>query len=161
MQAYAGWRVSKPVKKVVIAFSSMWNSTRKMAKAIAAGAEESDVNVHLLDMAANNNTTFVTDVMDAAAVAFGSPTLNMGIMPRMASALTYVRGLKPKGKKGFAFGSYGWAAKGSDEVAGYMKAMNMEFICDPIVCQFGADDETLEKCREAGRKLAEIALQAE
>ena len=132
LEAYAGWRVSKPVKKVVVAFSSMWDSTRKMAKAIASGAEESDVDVHMLDMAANNNTTFVTDILDAAAVAFGSPTLNMGIMPRMASALTYVRGLKPKDKKGVAFGSYGWAAKGIDEVADYMKAMKIEMTCDPL-----------------------------
>lgn len=161
LEAYAGWRVSKPVKKVVIAFSSMWNSTRKMAKAIASGAEESAVDVHLLDMAVNNNTRFVTDVMDAAAVAFGSPTLNMGIMPRMASALTYVRGLKPKGKKGLAFGSYGWADKGSGEVAEYMKAMKIEMLGDPISCQFSPDDEVLERCRAAGRKLAAIALDAE
>jgi len=161
LEAYTAWRVSKPVKKVVIAFSSMWNSTRAMAKAIEAGAEESDVNVHFMDMAVANNTQFVTDVMDAAAVAFGSPTLNLGIMPRMASALTYLRGLKPKNKVGLAFGSYGWVPKGSDEVAQYMTAMNMDFICEPIVCQFKPDDEILEKCREAGRKLAKIALQAE
>lgn len=160
MAAYQGWRVSKPVKKVVIAFTSMWNSTRTMAQAIAEGAEEYEVDVHVLDMAANNNTTFVTDIMDAAAVAFGSPTLNMGIMPRMASALTYLRGLKPKGKSGVAFGSYGWAPKGSDEVADYMQAMGMEFVCDPIECQFSADLETLAECREAGRALARIALQA-
>jgi flavorubredoxin len=99
--------------------------------------------------------------MDAAAVAFGSPTLNMGIMPRMASALTYLRGLKPKGKVGLAFGSYGWVAKGSEEVESYMKAMDMEFICDSISCQFSADEETLAKCREAGRALAQTALKAE
>lgn len=161
LEAYTDWRVSKPIKKVVVAFSSMWNSTRLMAKAIAAGAEESDVDVHLLDMAANNNTEFVTDIMDAAAVAFGSPTLNLGIMPRMASALTYLRGLKPKGKYGVAFGSFGWVPKGSDEVAEYMKAMNIEFICDPISSQFGPDEEVLERCRAAGRQLAQVALKAE
>ncbi|MFA7172987.1 MAG: FprA family A-type flavoprotein [Kiritimatiellia bacterium] len=161
MTAYQGWRVSKPAKKVVIAFTSMWNSTRNMAKAIAEGAEEYDVDVHLLDMADNNNTTFVTEIMDAAAVAFGSATLNMGIMPRMASALTYLRGLKPKGKTGVAFGAYGWAAKGSEEVAGYMQAMGMEFVCAPIVCQFSADAATLAECREAGRALARVALQAD
>ncbi len=158
LEAYAGWRVSKPVKKVVIAFSSMWNSTRMMAKAIAAGAEESDVNVLLYDMAVNNNTQLVTEVMDAAAVAFGSPTLNMGIMPRMASALTYLRGLKPKGKRGFAFGSYGWSAKGIDEVADYMLAMNVEITRDPIVSQYKPDQDVLERCRDAGRELAQIAL---
>ncbi len=161
LAAYQSWRVSKPVKKVVVAFSSMWNSTRKMAKAIAAGAEEYDVNVHLLDMAANDNTTFVTDIMDAAAVAFGSSTLNLGIMPRMASALTYLRGLKPKGKSGVAFGSYGWVAKGTEEVESYMKAMGMDFICEPISCQFSPNEEMLERCHAAGRALAQVALKAE
>ena len=161
LEAYTGWRVSKPVKKVIVAFSSMWDATRMMAKAIAEGAEEFDVDVHLLDMAANNNTVFVTDVMDAAAIAIGSPTLNLGIMPRMASALTYLRGLKPKGKYGVAFGSYGWVPKGSDEIVEYMKAMNMEIIGEPIACQFSPKEDVLERCRQAGRQLAEIALKAE
>ncbi len=160
VEAYQAWMVGKPVKKVVIVFSSMWNSTRQMAEAVASGAEESPVEVKLIDAAATSDTNIVTEVMDCAAFAAGSPTLNMGILPRMAATLTYLRGLKPLGKSCFAFGSYGWASKGSEEVAQYLQAMQMTPVCAPVACRFVPDEETLAKCRAAGRALAEVALKA-
>lgn len=160
VEAYQAWMVSKPEKKVVIVFSSMWNSTRLMAEAVAAGAEESAVEIKLIDAAATSDTTIVTEVMDCAAFAAGSPTLNMSILPRMAATLTYLRGLKPLGKHGFAFGSYGWASKGCEEVAQYLQAMQMTPVCEPVACRFVPDAAVLEKCRAAGRLLAEVALKA-
>ena len=160
LEAYQAWMVSKPSRKVVIVFSSMWNSTRLMAEAVAAGAEESPVEVKLIDAAATSDTNIVADVMDCAAFAAGSPTLNMSILPRMAATLTYLRGLKPLGKSCFAFGSFGWAAKGCEEVAQYLQAMQMSPVCEPVACRFVPDAATLEKCRAAGRALAEVALKA-
>jgi len=152
--------VCKPVKKVVIAYCSMWNSTRVMAEAVAAGAEELPVDVKLINVDATSDTQVVTEVMDCAAFAAGSATLNMGLMPRMAATLTYLRGLKPVGKTGFAFGSYGWASKGAEEVAQYLYAMQMKSVSEPVTCRFAPDVETLAKCRAAGRALAEEAMKA-
>jgi flavorubredoxin len=160
LKAYQDWMVCKPAKKVVIAYCSMWNSTHVMAEAVAAGAEELAVVVKLIDVNATHDTQIVTEVMDCAAFAAGSATLNMGIMPRMAATLTYLRGLRPAGKAGFAFGSYGWAAKGVEEVAQYLQAMQVTPIGDPVSCRFAPDAAVLEKCRAAGRALAEIALKA-
>ncbi len=160
VEAYQAWMVSKPTKKVVIVFSSMWNSTRVMAEAVAAGAEELPVEVKLIDAAATSDTNIVAEVMDCAAFAAGSPTLNMGIMPRMAATLTYLRGLKPLGKSCFAFGSYGWAAKGTEEVSQYLQAMQMAPVCEPVTCRFAPDAATLAGCRAAGRALAEVARKA-
>ena len=78
----------------------------------------------------------------------------------MAATLTYLRGLKPVGKAGFAFGSYGWAAKGVEEVAQYLQAMQATPVCEPVSCRFAPDAATLGKCHAAGRALAEIALKA-
>lgn len=158
--AYQSWMVCKPAKKVIVVYNSMWNSTRLMAEEVAAGAEESPVEVKLIDAAATSDTQIVTDVMDCAAFAAGSPTLNMGVMPRMAATLTYLRGLRPVGKAGFAFGSYGWAPKGVEEVAGYLQSMQMKPVCEPVSCRFAPDAATLAKLRAAGRALAEVALKA-
>jgi flavorubredoxin len=152
--------VCKPAKKVVIAYCSMWGSTRQMAEAVAAGAEELPVEVKLINVDATSDTQIVTDVMDCAAFAAGSATLNMGLMPRMAATLTYLRGLKPVGKAGFAFGSYGWASKGAEEVAQYLQAMQAKPVGEPLSCRFAPDAETIAKCRSAGRALAEVALKA-
>ncbi len=160
VEAYQAWMVCKPVKKVVVAYCSMWGSTRAMAEAVAAGAEELPVDVKLINVDATSDTQIVTEVMDCAAFAAGSATLNMGIMPRMAATLTYLRGLKPVGKRSFAFGSYGWASKGCEEAAQYLQAMQAAPVCDPVNCRFAPDAETLAKCRAAGRALAEAAMQA-
>lgn len=160
LAAYQDWMICKPAKKVVIVYCSMWNSTHVMADAVAAGAEEFAVDVKLIDANATDDTQIVTEVMDCAAFAAGSSTLNMGLMPRMAATLTYLRGLKPLGKVGFVFGSYGWAPKGVEEVSHYLQAMQVTPVCEPVSCRFAPDAVTLEKCRAAGRALAEVALTA-
>jgi len=160
LAAYQDWMICKPAKKVVVAYCSMWGSTRAMAEAVAAGAGELPVDVKLIDVTATPDTQTVTEVMDCAAFAAGSATLNMGIMPRMAATLTYLRGLRPAGKAGFAFGSFGWAAKGGEEVAHYLHAMQMTPVREPLACRFAPDAGTLADCRAAGRALAEIAMNA-
>ncbi len=158
--AYQAWMVCKPVRKVVVLYTTMWESTHVMAEAVTAGALEFPVDVKMIDVATVSDTVVVPEIMDCAAFAVGSPTLNMGIMPRMAATLTYLRGLKPTGKSSFAFGSYGWAAKGQDEVVRYLTEMQTTPVCDMVSCKFAPDAETLEKCRAAGRALAAVALRA-
>jgi flavorubredoxin len=131
-----------------------------MAEAVAAGVAEFPVELKLIDAATTSDTNIVADVMDCAAFAAGSPTLNMSILPRMAATLTYLRGLKPLGKSCFSFGSFGWAPKGCEEVAQYLQEMQMKPVCESVACRFVPDAATLEKCRAAGRALAEVALKA-
>jgi flavorubredoxin len=158
VRAYQDWVVSQAAKKVVILFCTMWDSTRLMAEAVAEGAMAEAVTVKLIDVNATADTDIVAEVMDCAALAVGSATLNMGIMPRLAATMTYLRGLKPVGKAGFAFGSCGWATKGAEEVAAYLGAMQVEILHEPITCRFRPDAATLARCREAGRLLAKRAL---
>ena len=157
--AYQEWMVCKPARKVMILYASMWNSTRTMAQALAVGALEADVTVCLMDADTVHDTEVVTEALDCACLAVGSPTLNQGIMPRMASALTYLRGLHPTGKSGLAFGSYGWAPRGIDELALYLKSMQVATVSEPIACRFRPDAATLARCREAGRLLARSATE--
>ncbi|MEI6210481.1 MAG: FprA family A-type flavoprotein [bacterium] len=156
---YQKWMVCRATRKVVILYTSMWNSTRVMARAIADGALDSEVDVRLIDLDTVHDTEVVTEVMDCACLAVGSPTLNQGIMPRMAATLTYLRGLKPVGKTGLVFGSYGWAARGSDELVQYLQSMQVTLLGEPMTCKFVPDPAMLQKCREAGRLLAQKAME--
>ncbi len=158
LNAYLDWHVSKPTRKVIVFYATMWQSTRAMAEAVVQGANESDVTVKLFDLKAMGDTELITELMDCAAMAVGTPTLNQSLMPRVAAALTYIRGLKPAGKKGFTFGSYGWASKGAEEAQEYLKGFGCELLSEPITCKFAPDEATLEKCRAAGRLLAQAAL---
>lgn len=158
---YRDWAAAKARRKVVVLFRSMWGSTRAMATAIAEGAAAAGgVSVKLIDVTATHDTDTVTELMECAAFAAGSATLNQGMTPEMARTLCYVRGLKPRGKKGLAFGSYGWAEKAASAIDATLAEMGVERVSPPITSRFAPDAATLGKCRDAGGKLAEIALGA-
>ena len=157
-EAYQKWVVCKPRPKVVVLYATMWQSSEKMARTILEGAQECNVEAQLFNVDATHMTRIVTEVLDCAAVAIGSPTLNNGIMPSMAGVLCYMKGLRPTGKKGFSFGSYGWSKKGGpNEVGQVMDEMKIEAMREPIRSQYAPTPELLEECREAGRMLGKYA----
>jgi len=160
LAAYHQWVAGTPRAKVVVMYDSMWASTAKMAQAIVDGALEIDVDVRLYNVHETNITTLATEMLDAATAAFGSPTLNTTLMPTMAAALTYLKGLKPACKGGLAFGSYGWSKGGARDIEEYLRAMKFEILCEPLQAQFSPDPAMLAECRAAGRMLAEKALAA-
>ncbi len=159
VEAYKEWNAQKPSRKVLVVYDSMWKSTERMAQAIHAGAEEFHVDARLMHLQSINITQLATEVLDAACIAVGSPTLNMVIMPEVAGALTYLQGLKPTGKAGFAFGSYGWGKGGAQDVDAYLKKMKFQILREPLQVQFVPDAAVLEECREAGRMLARKAIE--
>ena len=159
LAAYQEWVVCKPARKVVVIFATMWDSTRQMAQAMVDGASMDDVEVRLIDVNQTHDTQTVTEVIDAAALGIGSATLNMSIMPKLASALTYMRGLRPVGKAAIAFGSYGWAARGVKEVEAYLDDMKAQRLMESVTSKYRPTPEVLEQCREAGRQLALHAIE--
>ena len=158
--AYQDYVVCKPRPKVVVVYATMWHSSEQMAQAILEGAQEYNVQAMLFDVDTTHMTRIVTEVLDCAGLAIGSPTLNNGIMPSMAGVLCYLKGLRPANKAGFAFGSYGWSKRGgANEVEATMKEMKVELLRDPLRCQYAPTPEVLEECREAGRLLGRHAEQ--
>lgn len=158
IQSYRDWSYCKPQAKVVVLFDSMWGSTEAMARAIVDGAALPGVTVRLLKARTDHITLQATEALDAACLAVGTPTLNMGMMPEIAAGLTYLKGLRPTGKAGFAFGSYGWGKNGAQEVSEVLKQMKVDLLRDPLLSNYAPDAAVLAECRAAGRQLAERAL---
>jgi flavorubredoxin len=161
IEAYKKWIACKPEAKVLIFFDSMWHSTEMIAGAIYEGAKQKGVSVKKYDLKNLHITRLAAETLDSAVIAAGSPTLNKGMMPKVAKALTYLEGLAPVGKAAVAFGSYGWAPKGgAHAVLEYLKRMNCELISEePLQCQFKPTPEVLEEARKLGEKLAAKALE--
>ena len=157
ISAYQDWVICKPRPKVLVIYDSMWGSTKSMAEAIVEGASIDGVEARLISVRASGLTEIATEVLDAAAIAFGSATLNMSMMPMMAAALTYLKGLRPTGKAGFAFGSFGWGKGGAEAIDEYLKTMNIEILREPLKCKWRPGSEALQECRAAGKALAEKA----
>lgn len=159
-EAYQKWVVCKPSPKVIVLYATMWKATEQMAEAILEGAQECGVEAQFYNVDTTHATRIVTEVLDCAAIAIGSPTLNNTLMPNMAGVLCYMKGLRPANKKGFAFGSYGWSKRGgAAEVEESMKEMKIEIMQEPIRSQYVPTPELLEQCREAGRMMGKYAEQ--
>ncbi len=148
----------KPRKHALVAYSTMWNSTRILADAIADGIRSRDVEVTVADLAVNDRSAIMTEVANSGIVAFGAPTMNNRMYPAMADVLCYVRGLRPQNKLGFAFGSYGWSGEGAKQIAAELEAMSMEQVVEPLQVKYMPTPEELDKARAAGVALADTLL---
>ena len=95
----------------------------------------------------------MTEVLTAKYVVVGSPTLNNNMLPTVASFLCYMRGLAPKGKKGFAFGSYGWGGQGIKDVNTELEKMQVELMTEPFKINYIPTNEQLKEIEE---KVAEL-----
>jgi len=156
IKAYLDWSSGAANKnKVTIVLDTMWSSTDKMARAIAEGATSQGVEVKLLKLRASSYSEAVTEVLDSKAVLVGSPTINNGIFPTIGGFLTYVTGLKPKGKLWGFFGSFGWgggAVKGMIKMA---KEAGFEVYEQSVEVKYVPDAMDLKKCFEFGQQIAQ------
>lgn len=158
LTAYQDWHVTRAQAKIVIAYDTMWESTARLAQAILDGATADGVNVKFHHVRKTSFNDIVTDCMDAAAYAFGSPAMNVLPMPTMVGLLSYLKGLKPLNKKGLAFGSYGWSRGGAEGCDAALRDMRVEIIREPISVKWRPKASDLETAAAAGRQLAAIAL---
>ncbi len=154
IEAYDQWSKQEPTNKAVIIFDSMWESTTKMAKAVTSGIESENVNVRLMNTRKWHRSDILTEIIDAGAIAVGSPTLNNGIFPVIADVMTYMKGLKPQNKIAAAFGSYGWSGEAVKILNKEFTEMKFDIIDDGVRVQYVPDEDDLEKCFDLGVKLA-------
>lgn len=159
LDAYRDWCVFRPVPKVLVLFDTMWQSTERMARAISEGATVPGVEVKVIHVRRSNLTIIADEVLDAACVAVGTSTLNQQMMPMMGATLTYLKGLSPRNKAGFAFGSFGWSKGGAGDVEEILREMEWEITRKAIRSPYRPTDEILEECRQAGEELAIKALE--
>ena len=151
--AYERWASGNLEDVAVVVYDSMWKSTEKMARAIIEGFAIQGITAKLYDLKANHISDIMTEVLTAKYVVVGSPTLNNNMLPTVASFLCYMRGLAPKGKKGFAFGSYGWGGQGIKDVNTELEKMQVELMTEPFKINYIPTNEQLKEIEE---KVAEL-----
>lgn len=154
---YRNWANHRPKAKVLVIFDTMWESTAAMAQAILEGASQPGVDASLISIRRSNLTHIATEVLDAAAVAFGSATLNRSMMPMAAATLCYLEGLRPLKKAAVAFGSYGWGVGGVEAVDESLRRLEWEIVHDPLRTRYRPTPEMLDECRQVGELLADRA----
>ncbi|MGC8602174.1 MAG: FprA family A-type flavoprotein [Desulfomonilaceae bacterium] len=155
VEAYDKWSKQGCKRKALIIYDTMWHSTEMMAKAIADGLIESGISIKLMDLAVDHRSDVITEMIDSKAVILGSPTLNNGMLPRMADMLCYMKGLRPINKFGAAFGSYGWSGEAVKQIVKSLEEMKMKVFGSGINLQFVPNHEGLKKCVDLGREIGD------
>lgn len=170
VDAYKTWASNRYAPKVLVLYDTMWQSTEMMAEEIYAGAVEYGkqlakenpgapvLDVQLMHARKTTLTRLAAEAFDAAAVAFGSATLNAYVMPAMASALAYLQGLKFREKTALAFGSFGWGPGGPEMIQKKLVELKYPALTEtPIRAKQRPTADALAQCREAGANLAKAA----
>jgi flavorubredoxin len=155
---YAEWADEYKENQITIIYDTMWNSTRRMAEAIAEGIGSADgeVTVKLFNSAREDKNDIITEVFKSKAILVGSSTINRGILTSVAGILEEIRGLGFKNKKATAFGSYGWSGEGVKMISDLLKEGGFEVVNEGLGVLWNPDAESLETCRGFGRNLAAV-----
>jgi flavorubredoxin len=154
IKEYKKWANYETEKKAVIIYDSMWESTEKLAYKLAEGFEENRIPATIRNLKKSHISDIITDVLTSKIICLGSPTLNNGMMPTMGEFLTYMKGLRPKNRIGFVFGSYGWGGQALKEIRKNIESLSWEFFEDNYNVNYVPNEEQLEKIKEIGKNLA-------
>ncbi|MBU1094112.1 MAG: FprA family A-type flavoprotein [Firmicutes bacterium] len=134
--------------KAVVLYDSMWGSTEKMALEVAESFSNAGIKTLVRHVRKSPNSDLIVDLMDAKYIAVGSPTLNNGIMPSLASFLCYMKGLNPRKLNFFVFGSYGWSGQGTEIADKELEDMGYTRIIEPLRIQYSPKSEQINLMKE-------------
>jgi flavorubredoxin len=158
IQAYVQWSQGKTAKKVLVIYDTMWGSTEKMAKAILKGLIDEGVDAKLLHLRSNHRSDIIEEMLEARGILLGSPTLNNGMFPTMGDFLTYMRGLRPKGKIFGLFGSHGWGGGAMKDMRRHLETEKFEIWEKELSVQFVPNSEELSRAIQFGSEFAKKVL---
>lgn len=154
---YSQWAGNYQEHQVTVIYDTMWNGTRRMAETIGAGLREHDPSlvVKIFNSARADLNDIITEVFRSQAVLVGSPTINKGILSSVAAILEVMRGLGFRGKKGAAFGAYGWSGESVKLISSRLEEGGFELLSPGQRVLWNPDDQALEQCRRYGRELGQ------
>lgn len=150
---YMEWAANYQENQITIVYDTMWDGTRKMAEAIAAGVQQADpaVTVKLYNCSRRDKNDIITEVFKSKAILVGSSTINKGILSAVAGILEEIRGLGFKNKKAAAFGSYGWSGESVKMITEKLKEAGFQVSSDGLKVLWRPDEESEKQCVEFGR----------
>jgi flavorubredoxin len=139
----------------VVFYVSAYGSTRAMAEALAAGAEDvGGVRVSLYDIEGGEVAPFVDLIEEADALAIGSPTINGDAVKPVWDLLSSLTAVNVRGKIGAAFGSYGWTGEAMQMVEDRLRGLKLRIPVKGVRARLIPTTEELANCRVLGEQLA-------
>ena len=150
---YKKWANYETENKALIVYDSMWGSTEKLAYALSEGIEEAGIQVTMKSLKNTHISDIITEVNSSKLILIGCPTLNNTMLPSMGGFLTYLKGLRPRNRVGFVFGSYGWGGQAVGEIEGILKNLSWKLPIEGLKINYVPEKSDFKKIKEIGKKL--------
>ena len=158
LEEYTKWANYDTKDKALIVYDSMWGSTEKIAYALQEGMGNVGLPVTMRNLKTNHISDIITDVTYSKLILIGSSTLNNGMLPSMGAFLTYIKGLRPRKRIGFAFGSFGWGGQAVREIEEVMQELKWDIPKESISFKYIPSNDELESAKEIGKSLGEYII---
>ena len=155
LSLYHKWANYESENKCLIAYDTMWNSTRQMATKFKHLIDAQGLPVKMVGLQEVHISNIVTDILTSKFVLFGTPILNNRMLPTMAALLMYLKGLKTRNHYATTFGSYGWSKIGFKEFEQSIVDAGFELMGEGRYSQFVPDDSELENLKSVVDKIKE------
>jgi len=130
--AYRDWTSDAVKNKVVLPYVSMHGSTAKMVSYFTGALIERGIAVRQFELSAVDIGKLAMDMVDAATIVIGSPTVLIGPHPCAAYAAFLANALRPKTKFASIIGSFGWGGKMVEQLTSMLPNLKAE-ILEPVI----------------------------
>jgi len=155
VNAYREWvDEDKVTNKVVLAYVSMHDSTRKMAEYLVEALIERGIEVKLFNLTVADLGDIVIELVDAATVVVGAPTVLVGAHPSALYCAALLNALRPKTKHLGIIGSFGWGSKMVEQLTGLLGNVKAE-VFEPVLAKGMANEAAYTALDELADKIAE------
>ena len=155
---YMKWAEAYQENQITLVYDSMWESTRTMAQAIMRGIQKADpsVTVKLYNSAKDDKNDIITEVFKSKAILVGSSTINNGFLYSIGGLIEMMKGLKFKGKKAAAFGSYGWSGEAVKQMGELLKSAGFDLVGEGLRMMWVPDEKSLDECAHYGEQFTKM-----
>ena len=132
LNAYREWISDEVKNEVVIPYVSMHGSTKKMVDYFVNALIEREITVKQFNLSKTEFGKLAMALVDAATIVIGTPTVLVGLHPKVVYAVYLVNALRPKLKFASIIGSYGWGGKMVEQLTSMISNLKVE-ILEPVV----------------------------
>jgi len=153
MNAYRDWTSDRVANFVAIPYISMHGSTEIMVNRLLDALVERGVKVQKYELTVTDVGKLAIDLVDAATIVIGTPTVHFGPHPAVFSATHLANALRPKVKYAAIIGSYGWGTKAVEQISGLIPNLKVE-VLGTVLCKGLPREEDLKALDELADAIA-------
>lgn len=153
---YDKWSKYETDEGVVIAFSSMYGHTEKMADIIARFLSEYGIKkIRIHDTSKTHPSYIINDIFRYKGVILGSCAYNGGIFPTMETLLSELEQIGVKNHLLGIFGNKTWAGGAMNRFNQFIEKIKWEVVAEPSEAIGNPNASDIEKCKAIAKAMVE------